>query len=294
MANSFVTAKQVSSAAIELLARNIVLPQTVTMAPAGEFSGPSGGTVTIRIPQPGSSNTRSDKTEEITYDDVTEANVDLSMEYIYHATRLAHEELTLELVDFAAQVTDVQVDAVARGAENKLASEMNGLDNDEDAVGRNADDIEAAILAAREDLSKNDVPAGNRYIAHGPEVTSELLKIDKFVRVDASGDDNALRQAMVGQLYGFTFVESNALDPDIAVAYHRSGFAMANKRPVVSAPGGGQTGMVDTASATQGPLTLTQVFQWDARYAATSSMLATFAGSKVVDEDRIFKFQLEA
>ena len=286
MANSFVTAGRVSALAIPLLSRQLVLPMTVARISGGEYAGDNGDTVTVRVPVPGAARNRSDDNGGITYDDISEASVTVQLEHLYHATRVSDEELSLELVDFATQVTAIQVDAVARGAEDTLATVMNDVvadDGDVDPL-----ELEEAILEARESLTKNDVPAGDRYIAHGPEVTTALLAIDKFVRVNESGDDGALRDATVGRLYGFTFVESNALDANSAVAYHRTGFAMANRAPV--APRGAN----DTATATAGGLSLRQIFQYASDVLSDASVLSTFAGSNVVDADRVYKFELAA
>lgn len=286
MANSFVTAGRVSALAIPLLSRQLVLPMTVARISGGEYAGDNGDTVTVRVPVPGAARNRADDNGGITYDDISEASVTVQLEHLYHATRVSDEELSLELVDFATQVTAVQVDAVARGAEDTLAAVMNAVVADDDAV--DPLELEEAILEGRESLTKNDVPAGDRYIAHGPEVTTALLAIDKFVRVNESGDDGALRDATVGRLYGFTFVESNALDANSAVAYHRTGFAMANRAPV--APRGAN----DTATATAGGLSLRQIFQYAPDVLSDASVLSTFAGSNVVDADRVYKFELAA
>ena len=286
MANSFVTAGRVSALAIPLLSRQLVLPMTVARISGGEYAGDNGDTVTVRVPVPGAARNRADDNGGITYDDISEASVTVQLEHLYHATRVSDEELSLELVDFATQVTAIQVDAVARGAEDTLATVMNDVVADDGAV--DPLELEEAILEARESLTKNDVPAGDRYIAHGPEVTTALLAIDKFVRVNESGDDGALRDATVGRLYGFTFVESNALDANSAVAYHRTGFAMANRAPV--APRGAN----DTATATAGGLSLRQIFQYASDVLSDASVLSTFAGSNVVDADRVYKFELAA
>jgi len=286
MANSFVTAGRVSALAIPLLSRQLVLPMTVARISGGEYAGDNGDTVTVRVPVPGAARNRADDNGGITYDDISEASVTVQLEHLYHATRVSDEELSLELVDFATQVTAIQVDAVARGAEDTLATVMNDVVADDGAV--DPLELEEAILEARESLTKNDVPAGDRYIAHGPEVTTALLAIDKFVRVNESGDDGALRDATVGRLYGFTFVESNALDAESAVAYHRTGFAMANRAPV--APRGAN----DTATATAGGLSLRQIFQYAPDVLSDASVLSTFAGSNVVDADRVYKFELAA
>jgi hypothetical protein len=55
---AILTAKGISSVALELLTRQLVLVPTVTNVPGSEFMGPNGGTITVRVPQPSAARTR--------------------------------------------------------------------------------------------------------------------------------------------------------------------------------------------------------------------------------------------
>lgn len=284
---TLVTAKQVSEVAIPLLRRSLVLPMTVARAAGTEFSGDNGDTVVVRVPQPGAAREQTTRGDDITFDDINEVGVDLKVKHLYHAKLISDEERTLDIINFASQITAIQVAAVAEGAENTLADEMNGVAATETGVdGSDAGVVKAAILDARKALSDADVPASDRYMAVGTSVASAILAIPDFTRVDASGDDDALRNAVIGRLYGFTFVESNALDENSAVAYHRTGFVMANRAPL--AP----TGAADAAAVADSGLALRQVFQYQPGKLSDASVLSTFAGSKLVDADRVYKFEL--
>lgn len=284
---TLVTAKQVSEVAIPLLRRSLVLPMTVARAAGTEFSGDNGDTVVVRVPQPGAAREQTTRGDDITFDDINEVGVDLKVKHLYHAKLISDEERTLDIINFASQITAIQVAAVAEGAENTLADEMNDVAATETGVdGSDAGVVKAAILDARKALSDADVPASDRYMAVGTSVASAILAIPDFTRVDASGDDDALRNAVIGRLYGFTFVESNALDENSAVAYHRTGFVMANRAPL--AP----TGAADAAAVADSGLALRQVFQYQPGKLSDASVLSTFAGSKLVDADRVYKFEL--
>lgn len=43
------TASSISSIALELLTRSLVLPRTVVRPPGAEFSGPNGATISVRV-----------------------------------------------------------------------------------------------------------------------------------------------------------------------------------------------------------------------------------------------------
>lgn len=272
------TAQGISSLAIELLTRSLVLPNTVSLIPGGEFAGSNGDTITVRVPQPGSARTQATRGATITYDDVTEVPVDVELKHLYHGKLVSDEEMTLDLEDFGRQITRVQVDAVATAAEDELCGVMNGLSAD-DSVAANGSDVEEKILEAREFLGENDVPAGDRYLAVSPAMATFLLEVDKFVKVNEAGGSGALRDAVLGRLYGFTIVESNGLDSGTAVAYHRSGFVMGNRVPL--AP----RGATDSATATAGGIGLRQVFQYVPDNLSDASVVSTFAGASAVVED---------
>lgn len=275
------TAQGISGVAIELLVRSLILPRTVTAIPGGEFAGSNGDTITVRVPQPGAARTQSTPGSSITYDDVDEVAVDVSLSHLYHGKRITDEELSLDLENFARQVTRVQTAAIGIGAEDELATAMNNVTADE--ADLTASNIETKILNAREHIGNANAPSGERFCAVSPAAATLLLQIDKFVRVDQSGSDNALREAEIGRLYGFTFIESNALtggDNDQAmVFYHRSGFAFANRIPLTP------RGATESATGNSQGVGLRQIFQYDPDILSDASVVSTFAGAAAVWED---------
>lgn len=279
---AFLTAPSIASLAVNLLTRNMVLPMTVSRIPGGEFAGDNGDTITVRVPQPGAARTQVTPGATITYDNINEVPVDVSLTHLYHATKITDEQLSLEIVNFGQQVTFIQTDAVARGAEDELAGVMNTLPAD-DTLLLDGSDIEAKILEAREALGENNVPASDRFLAVSPSVATMLLATDNLSFADAAGSDSALREAIIGRYRGFTVVESNALDSGVAVAYHRSGFTFANRVPVTP------NGANDSATATVGGVGLRQIFQYDPNTLSDASVVSTFAGAALVDADRVYK-----
>lgn len=283
------TAKGISSLAIELLTRSIVLPRTISLISGGEYSGPNGDTITVRVPQPGAGRTQTTRGADVVFDDVVEIPVDVQLKHLYHAKLVSDEEMTLDIENFASQITRTQVAAVAEAAEDQAAAVMNALVAD-DTVNPAAPD--EAILAAREWLGENDAPAGDRYLAVSPAMASVLLQYDKFTKVNEAGSSDALRDALLGRIFGFWVVESNALTSGTAVAYHRSGFAMANRTPV------NLDSAKDSANATAQGIGLRQVFDFVPTKLSTASIVSTFSGAAAVydgdsgDESRRF-FKLE-
>ncbi len=281
---SLLTAQGIANVALPLLRRQLSLPRTVTMVAGGDFSGPNGSTITVRVPTPSSAREQSSAGASITYDAIHEVAVDVTLAHLYNAHLITDEEANLELVDFGRQILLPQTASVAIGAEDELADVMNAVALSatvEFAATASSADTIAAILGAREFLSNNDAPQADRWAAVAPDIATRILSVDNFVRVDATGSDDALRNAMIGRLYGFNFVESTALDAGTAVFYHRSGFVMANRTPAPP-----RSGSAESGTASDGGIGLRTILQYVPDNLSDASVISTFAGAAaVIDEN---------
>lgn len=279
---ALLTAQGIARVAIPLLTRSLQLVRTVTMVPQAGFSGPNGETIDVRVRLPRTARTQSTAGASITYDDQNEVGVLVTLAHLYDAYHITDEDLSLNLEDFASQITEPQVASIATGAEDELATVMNNLTADATiefgATESEADTVDT-ILAAREALGEADVPAGDRWLAVSPSIATRLLNVEKFTKVNESGGESALRDAMLGRIYGFNVVESNGLTTDTAVAYHRSGFVFATKKPA------DPRGANESFAISQDGVNIRQIFQYDPDVLSDASVLSTFAGAAAVFED---------
>lgn len=282
------TAKGISKLAVEILSRKLVLPRTVSLIPGTEFMGPNGGTITVRVPQPGASREQAARGDALTADDVTEIPVDVALSHIYHLKNLTDQEASYDLEDFGSQVTRHQVDAVAVGAEQKLVAVMNALAVEASpeyefditpASGTAEDETRRVLLAARKFLSDAKCPTTDRWLACGSTIYNRVLALLTPVSSPQAVGTDALRDAIAGRIYGFNVVECPGLDPAEAVAYHKSAFAFV-VRPPQNPRGASESAVVDG----QG-LSLRQVFQYDAGHAQDQSLVSTFAGAAAIYEN---------
>lgn len=286
MANTFLTAAQISGLAVQLLNRSLMLPNTISKIPGAEYAGPNGGTVTVMVPTPLAAREQVTPGTQITWDDVAQTPVDVTVKHLYSAVKVTDEELTMSLADYGRDVLMNQVTAVATAAEDQIAAAMNAVAVEDSfaATATDADTI-ATLLGARQALTAANVPPGDRFLAVSADIATRLLTLEGLVRADASGSDSALREGTIGRLFGFTIVESNALTAGTAVAYHRSGFTWANFPPTgVSAQEG-----VDIATATAGGVSLRTAIQWLPDFLSKGSVVQTFAGAAQVQATRVFK-----
>jgi hypothetical protein len=93
------------------------------------------------------------------------------------------------------------------------------------------DDPYLGLVDARIALNLASVPASQRFLAVGANVEAAILKSDRLSKFDTSGSSEALREAIIGRIAGFTAVTAIGLDPDIAIAAHRTAFPLALVRP---------------------------------------------------------------
>lgn len=70
-------------------------------------------------------------------------------------------------------------------------------------------DVYDLLVEMRTALTKTNTPTDGRWVVLPPEAYALLLGDDRFIRADAAGTTEGLRNAVVGRAAGFTIVESN-------------------------------------------------------------------------------------
>lgn len=83
------------------------------------------------------------------------------------------------------------------------------------------------LVNLRTALSKTNTPTPGRWVVVPPEFYGFLLQDDRFVRLDASGTTEGLRNGMVGRAAGFDVFESNTTPETAGVSTVIAGHPMA-------------------------------------------------------------------
>lgn len=235
MANTFVKAEQVVRQMLGVLERDTVLAQFVTRNPGQlDFRGAANDTISLRVPAYTTARTRVMRASTaIVVDDLDETKVDVTLDtHVYKAIGVTDEEMTLDILDFGAQVTAPAMGAVVRQVDDALAVEMSDADY-ETVLDFDESDPYSTVIDARKALNLASVPFSNRFLAVGANLEALILKSPQLRAVDQSGSSDALREATIGRIGGFTAVSAIGLDPDVAVAGHMSAFILALVAPVV-------------------------------------------------------------
>jgi hypothetical protein len=237
VANAFIEADQIVMAAQLLLQREIVLPRLVFTPPANNYVGALDDTITLRVPAVLASRTRTMRSNTaLTADDLTETKVPVALtDHVYQLLNIRDEELTLDIVEFSTQVLAPQMRAVAEGLENVIADALQAADAYASTVTLGSSDHPGydAIVDAGAQLNILNVPRAGRVLLVGANVEAFLLKEDIVAKANESGTTDALREATLTRLAGFTIVGSNAIDPDAAFAFDRFAVALGAVAPAL-------------------------------------------------------------
>ena len=206
MANSLVTPTNVARAALATYQYSAVLPRLCNRNYVTEFGGGSGDTVTIRK-QASLTTTKFDRTKGVVVQDVVEGSEQLTVGDIYDASVVVtQEQWDLDLESFAYQIAQPMGKAMSRTSEEVVyAAMLAGSSAPATAAGASA--INTAV-ALRTQLTENEVPADNRVMVVGSDVTAQLLLDDHLLKTNEAGNSDALRNANVGRLFGMPVVES--------------------------------------------------------------------------------------
>lgn len=304
MANTIINSDKLAATSLANLEASAVLAGTVQRQAAGQFDGTVGYAVNIRRPAMlvAAEGTIAGEflgtgKSSIQTQDLNETSLPVKLtDHIYSAVALNDAELSLEIPEFAAQVALPQTDAVVDKLERKIAAAMDnastgfsaGGDLDLSKVsftpGVNspqsvaAEQVRMKVADLATQLTKQNVPSAGRYLVLGANVAGKLLHDPNLVRVNEAGTGTALREAVIGKLFGFTLIQSSHVDEDTMYAYHPSAIQLVTRAPMV--PPSIKVGSSKDADG----YAIRWVRDYDSNIAAERSFFSTFMGLAVVKD----------
>lgn len=287
MAHVFIKPTVVVDTAIKLLQREIVLPSLVWLNGIGDFAGKYQDTITIRVPARTEAHRRAlrgvGSARDLVTEDLVQHAIPVTLDHdVYSAVAITDEELTLDISEFAQQVLNPQIRAVAEDLEQGLADTIAAAPYSDNSmiVNATASTMWDAIVDARRKLNDKYVDRTGRVLVVGSAVEAAFLKDDTFHRFDSTGDqpNSALRDALIGRVAGLDVLVSDALAHGDAYLFHPTAFIMATRPPV--AP----RGATYTAAASAANLACRWLMDYD--YSATTdrSLVDTFVGYQAVED----------
>jgi hypothetical protein len=291
---------KIAATTVGLLERELVVARTVwtDAINPGEFTGALNDTVTMRVPARRVARKRTLRAgTAIVNDTSVEFGVPVKLDTdVYNGAPITDEELTLDIVDFGAQILNPQVRAVAEGVEQEIVDEIEdatyapGMTINSDLAefeDTGVTDWYRVANRARRLLSDKQVPQSGRTLLVGTEVEEAILNSERFLRADsigAEGANSALRESTIGRIAGFNVVTSSFIDPEAAYAYHRTAFVLATRAPLV--PRGVPFGTNRDAGAVgfSGGLSVRWLMDYDYTNTTDRSLVNTWVGTATVKD----------
>ena len=231
MSNTFLTPEIVAKEALMVLTGNLVMADLVHRDYSEEFVS-VGDTVTVRKPAKFVAKNFMGQTES---QDIQEESVSVKLDRFRDVTvAVTSKELSLDIADFSRQVVEPAMQAIATAIDQDLlavAVSQAGYKVDGNAEEPSLKDI--ATIAKRLDLKK--APMQNRSLVLHPEHKYRYALAENLSSVSYAGDNQTLRDAMLGRLYTLdTYMDqccpnSTSTAPGTAVAFTASGTAGESK-----------------------------------------------------------------
>lgn len=286
MANAFLKPNVIVNTILGMLQNELVLPNYVWKDGLGDFSGKFNDTITIRIPHPTIAHTRRLRAvgpdRNMTASDLTETAVDVKLtDVVYNLINLTDEERELDVRSFGVDVLPRQVRAVAEQLEYGVGYTIENAPYQ--SVSKVAEDqVYNGIIASRRFLNDAKVPKQGRYLLVGHAVEEALLLDDRFVRYDSQGQNavNALTEAEIGRIGGYTAVLCDTIPHGAAYLYHPTAFAMVSR-----APGAPFSNAVATAATmSENGVALRWLGDYDSSATTDRSLVDTWVGYKSISD----------
>lgn len=226
------------------------------------------------------------RTAPIVLDRIARTETVISLgEHIVQAVPVTDEEFTLDVSNFAAEVTTPQATAIVQRLEGKvlqaLKTKANFKHTNLDAAA--ADDPYDKALDWSSILDLQGTPTEGRKLLVGANVKKWIMKSESLLKYDLSQANTAYRQATFGQIANFDVVSSPLLDPNDIYAVHETALVVANKAPLAPPDS------TYSAALSSDGWSMRVARDFDLRYAQTVSLLSTFVGVEPVLDDLEFE-----
>ncbi|MEU8655250.1 P22 phage major capsid protein family protein [Actinoplanes philippinensis] len=285
MPHSLVIPEQVLSTAIALVRDDLALAATVNRDYEDNFGGGRGTVVNVRTPNTLKARRRkltADGTA-ITTDTVSEDTVPVTItEHVYSAVDVSDVQMRMEITDFTKQITVPQVRGIVEDLENLVVETMQALPESLTIPYAKATP-HLTFTQARKMLRDLGLPADGLWAAVGTGVYAELVDANALTDASQSGSTEALRNANIGRLRGFTVVENNRFEDDEIVFYGRDAFTLAIRAPYPP------DGAAFTASQSDNGFAMTWVKDYDSNILKDRSIFQTYAGCQSMKVKRLAK-----
>jgi hypothetical protein len=220
--------EQLARASVAGLWESGVLVGTVHRDAEASFVVGRGDTVSIREPL---ARAASNFAGVATVSNIVEAKISIPIDQQpYDQVQLTAKEKTLLVENLASEVILPGTQGIVSYVDAAIAAKMATTTG---AAGATiAQGWSQAAMNAREVLTRNGVPATDRWLACAPDVITGILNATVVTVGNLPDAGTALANGTVGRFAGFNVVESTDVPAGVAYAYHRTGVCAIFRTPV--------------------------------------------------------------
>lgn len=235
MAQTFLTPTLVANEALYLLENTRVLSDLINTNYSKEFVK-VGDTVNVRKP---ARLYGKQFVDEVTRQEVTESSIPVKIDRIADVSvEITSKELTLDIVDFGQQVLMPAVLGLNEKIDGEIASFLVG--KSKKSISEDGTDAMKDVAAIGKHLDNKRGPLNDRHIVFCPDHKYRYATADNLSKAAYAGDNQALREAVLGKLYGAdTYMSQNlpysyADTPGTAKSYKAEATATAGTVKITS------------------------------------------------------------
>lgn len=216
MANSFLTPQIIAVEALRLLTSNLVYRDLVHTDFSKEFQK-VGDTVNVRKRQLIHSKNYLGST--ITVQDITETPVPVKLDRIRDTSvKVSSKDMTLSIKDFSSQVLEPVMLGMAEDIDADIAAALIGWAGQTQTKTSSPTNL-ADIAGMAKKLDKKKVPKTERSLVLCADHKYDYALTDNLSKVSYAGDNETLREALLGKVYSLvTYMSENNPDTNAASA----------------------------------------------------------------------------
>jgi hypothetical protein len=239
---TLITPTVIASRALATLVNTTVLAQLVNRDFDSEFTGKQGDTITVRKPATFTVDVFNRATGIVLQTPV-EGSFTVTLDTLLDVSfPVTAEELTLKLDRFDERLLNPAMEAISQDVDGRLAEAL--VDAAESAggggtavgTGTASGDQIKAFRKARRILGRNKIPFNERYAVLSPEGVEAVTGDPLYVKVNESGQTQALREGSTGRISGFDTYESQVFGfgpgdrgQAVGVAFSREAVALVSR-----------------------------------------------------------------
>jgi len=246
VANTLLTPDIIARAALANLYENTVMAPLVHRDYEPEFANKVGDTITVRKPATFTAQ-EFVRADGITIQDATESSVPVTLNHFADVSfAVTAENLTLDIVDFSAQLLDPAMQAIAEKIDRDILSfrdDITQVVGETAAAGPPATHLWSdprSLIEAGVVLDGKNVPSTERRAVVGAITKGQWVDDSLFQQAQQRGDTQGLQEASLGaRVFGFDpYMSQNIKVPtqgtgisttEVGVAFHRTAVAFVTR-----------------------------------------------------------------